>query len=558
MNEGIKPLCAARDALPRYQAILLAVDASDHATRGIDEAAALASDADAQITAVHVYAAAMHDMRFRQMEGGLPEAFREERELERQRDVHDDLIRRGLSVITDSYLEQAERVCKDRGLRFAGCSLEGKNYSALVTEANSGRHDLLVIGALGLGAVPGSRLGTVCRRVVRRTAIDALVIKEPRRSLRDGPIVVALDGSTRSYGGLMTALALARHWNVAVHAVAAYDPYYHYAAFNRIAGVLSEEASKVFRFKEQERLHEEIIDSGLAKIYQGHLEIAETIVRDHDRQIQTKLLAGKPHAVITQYLRQVGASLLVIGRLGIHADAGLDIGGNAENLLIDADCAVLLSAREYRPQVEIVADVTTSWTKEAQAQMQKVPSFARNMARMAVLRYAQERGHTVITGGIVEEATATLCPGPSPKTAAHWNAEALARLMRVPEGFMRTLTRQRVEAFARHKGVQTITSALLDEKYAEWAAGSEQQRPELTWETSTWERVQRIPAVVRGMVIKETERCARGLGKPTVTAEVLALAHDAWSSKGTFHSDVNPGQYSEETRRQAGCGAVDE
>lgn len=554
MNEGIKPLCVARDSLPRYQAILLAVDSSDHANRGIGEAAAVAGTSDAQLTAVHVYAAAMHDMRFRQMEGGLPEPFREERELERQRDVHDDLIRRGLAVITDSYLEQAERVCKEWGLRFAGCSLEGKNYRALVTEANSGRHDLLVIGALGLGAVPGSRLGTVCRRVVRRTAIDALVIKEPQRSLRDGPIVVALDGSTRSYGGLMTALALARDWNVAVHAVAAYDPHYHYVAFNRIAGVLSEEASKVFRFKEQERLHEEIIDSGLAKIYQGHLEIAKTIARDHDREIEAQLLAGKPHAVITQYLRQVKPSLLVIGKLGIHADADLDIGGNAENLLIDADCAVLLSQREHRPRVDIVADVAISWTKEAQAQMQKVPSFACNMAKMAVLRYAQERGHTVITGGIVEEATAMLCPGRSPKTETHWNADALARLRRVPEGFMRTLTRQRVEAFARHKGVKTITPALLDEKYAQWAAGSEQQRRELAWEPSTWERVQRIPAVVRGMVIKETERCAQELGIHTVTAEVLARAHDAWSSKGTFHSDVNPGQYCEQTKRQAGRG----
>ena len=43
--------------------------------------------------------------------------------------------------------------------------------------------------------------------------------------------------------------------------------------------------------------------------------------------------------------------------------------------------------------------------------MHKVPSFVRAMARMAILRYAQERGHTVITARIVDEATASLMPG---------------------------------------------------------------------------------------------------------------------------------------------------
>ncbi|MCP5036463.1 MAG: universal stress protein UspA, partial [Rhodobacteraceae bacterium] len=93
-----------------YQRILIALDSSDHANAGMDIAIALAGlTTDAQITGVHAYAAKLHDLRFRQMEGGLPEQFREEQELERQRDVHDDLISKGLSIITDSYLDQAER-----------------------------------------------------------------------------------------------------------------------------------------------------------------------------------------------------------------------------------------------------------------------------------------------------------------------------------------------------------------------------------------------------------------------------------------------------------------
>ncbi|MDP6934662.1 MAG: OPT/YSL family transporter, partial [Myxococcota bacterium] len=94
---------------------------------------------------------------------------------------------------------------------------------------------VIALGALGLGAVPGSLIGTVCERVVRRSPIDCLVIKDPAKVIGDGPLVVGLDGSDRSYGALKTAFDIARRVDAPVHAVAVYDPYYHYVAFNRIA-----------------------------------------------------------------------------------------------------------------------------------------------------------------------------------------------------------------------------------------------------------------------------------------------------------------------------------
>ena len=96
---------------------------------------------------------------------------------------------------------------------------------------------------------------------------------------------------------------------------------------------------------------------------------------------------------------------------GIHADPELDIGGNAERLLRSVECAVLLSHRTYRPRTDAVAAVTTAWTPEAERRMERVPEFARKMARMAILQFARERGHTVITERIVDDATAALCPG---------------------------------------------------------------------------------------------------------------------------------------------------
>ncbi len=628
-----------------YRNILVALDSSDHANRGIAEAAALAVLCDASVTGTHVYAAKMHDTRFRQMEGGLPEQFREEQELERQREVHDDLISRGLSIITDAYLDQAEKSCAAVGIDLARRSLEGKNYRTLLNEANSGRHDLLIMGALGLGAIAGNQLGTVCTRVARRSNIDTLVIKDPLRPLADGPIAVAVDGSTRSYGGLRTALLLAKAWEVPVQVLAAFDPYYHYVAFNRIAGVLSEEAGKVFRFKDQEKLHEEIIDSGLAKIYEGHLAVAKGIAAEQGQDVETVLLDGKPHDAIEKHLQQLKPSLLIVGKLGVHADPELDIGGNAEALLRNVDCAILLSQRQHQPRVDMVADVTTSWTTEADERMESVPSFAQSMVRMAILRFAQERGHTVVTASIVDEATAQLCPAHARAAmaeivAAHdsgelgngqsameemewtdsalellqsetepsvrdsiqrraekkarrdhknsvedehvsaflsgqesttggcpfghrskanvtaeedsliWDGAAKQRLQRVPQGFMRTMTQRRVEAFARRRGEAVITSELLDDKYAEWGAGSAKQDVHLHWDDSAWDRIQQIPDFVRGMVIREMEHCAQQLGVNSVTTDVMAHARDSWSDKGVFHSEAASTQYVDKETRQ--------
>jgi len=563
------------EALPEYSSILLAADSSDHANQGTLDAVSLAELWDARITATHVYAAKMHDMRFRQMEGGLPEQFRQEDELERQRVVHDDLITRGLSIITDSYLDQVDRICAEQKIDFTRSALEGKNYRELSREGNNGNYDLLIMGAEGLGAIKGSLIGTVCERVARRSEIDTLIIKTPQQGIQHGPIVVAVDGSFYSYGGLLRGIALAKQWQVPLHVISAFDPYYHYVAFNRIAGVLSEEAGKVFRFQEQEQLHEEIIDSGLAKIYDGHLSVAQGIADDYEIEIQTKLLDGKPWDAILKYLKKVNPSLLIVGKTGIHADDELDIGGNTENLMRLCKCSILLTCHGHQPQLERLADVTTSWTIEAEQRMKNVPSFVQNMARAAILRYAQEQGHTVITESIVEEATKQLMPGHAeqamqeivdahdagelkrsvtPKamqwsdaaqarldsiepdslrsnlkmraekkargddrytvevahinaflddndTAApaatdtadslplHWQAAALARLSRVPEGFMRDTSKQRIEDYARQQGESQISLAVAEAGLAQsrqaMQSMMEQQATEETAETKT-------------------------------------------------------------------------
>lgn len=506
------------ERLPRQ--ILVALDASDHANRALTEALRLAGGAGGEITGIHAYAARLHDRRFRQMEGGLPERYRTEDGIEHQRAVHDSLITRGLGIISDSYHDAAGASCEAAGITYRRLSPEGKNYRRIVEAAAVGGFDLLALGALGLGAIPGGGIGTVCERVARRCPIDLLMIRDPSRALGDGPLVAAVDGSPRGFGALKTALRLGRALAAPVHVVAAYDPYFHYVAFNRIAGVLSDEAGKVFRFREQEKLHEEIIDDGLARIYRSHLALAERIAAEDGVEVVCALLEGKPYRAIADYLAEHGASLLLIGRTGIHADPELDIGGNAENLLRGAPCHVWLGAGAFVPPLDALAEETIRWTAEAEAKLTRVPDMARGMVRLAVQRFAQESGHTAITCALIDEATARLCPHfggrhEAPDEDIGWNEEASRLAASAGDASATASVRLRAEKRARRDGAAMVTEAHV----RPFIGGAE---PAPRWSAAALARLARVPEMMRERVRQRIEDAAAGERDEITSEDVRA------------------------------------
>jgi len=397
-----------------FDSIYLPVDNSDYSNTCIDIGLELAQKFGSCIVASHVYAAKMHDVRFRQMESGLPEEYQEEDELEKQRNIHDQLITKGMEVITDSYLDVPKDRAKKLNIPFEGKSLEGRNYTELVRDIKESNYDLVIMGALGLGAIKDSLIGTVTERVVRRVQTDTLLVKyipeiHGERSSSD-KIVVAVDGSQQSFGGLKTAMELSKALNKPLEIISTFDPYFHYAMFNSLTGVLSREAGKVFKFEQQEKLHEDIIDKGLAKIYQAHLEISKKIVEDEGMECTIRLLDGKVFEKVLQYAREENPFLLILGRIGVHSGPEMDIGGNAENLMRMVPCNVLLSSRTFKPDIDMQAEESIEWTAEGRERLKKIPGFVRPMATSAILRYAIERGHSMITSGVITEAVENILP----------------------------------------------------------------------------------------------------------------------------------------------------
>ncbi len=517
--------------------ILVALDQSDYANQAVNEAIKLTKPVGGTIIGIHAYAAKMHDRRFKQMEGGLPERYRYETEMEHQRDVHEDLIGKGLGIISDSYHDNAQFRCDKAVVNFERLSPEGKNYTCIIDAANTGDFDVLALGSRGLGAVAGSVIGSVCERVVRRSPIDVLVVKDKHLKIGDGPIVVGIDGSDQSFGVLKTAMVIARQTGAVVHALAAYDPYYHYVAFNKIADVLSDEAGKVFRFKEQEQLHEELIDDGIAKIYLSHLAVAKKVAQEEGVEIITELVAGKPFQAIRKYVEEVEASLLMVGKVGVHADEGLDIGGNTENLLRVAPCHIWIGQATHFPSIDVIAEETIMWSDEADAMMSRAPSFVQGMARTAIVRKAHQEGHTFITSRFVEDVMKQMMPqkqgskqGASSSTPDDkkfekydWSEAAGKLLDSIGDEGIRENVRLRAEKYARRDAAEKVETShvnpFMDDAQDELDR-IESGAPKLEWAAAYLARLQRVPEAFRAQACDAIEKYVRSQGEIRVDGEV--------------------------------------
>ena len=398
-----------------YKTIYVPLDNSDYSNQAIASAVELGRKFDSRMVGCHVYAASMHDYRFKQMEYTLPEEYLEETELDRQRKIHDSLITMGLELISESYLEPMKAVCDEADLEFEPKMMDGKHHVEIVRDIRESGYDLTVLGVMGIGRVRDTQIGSVCERVARSADKDVLVVKTlPSKSNGNGhhdsadgrdTILVGVDGSPQSFGALMTAIDLAERFGKKVEAISVYDPYLHYSVFKGVVNVLTERAAKIFRFEEQNQLHEEIIDTGLAQIYQSHLDVAETMATEVGVELTKTLLDGKAFQKVLDHARKIDPWMLVIGRVGVHSDENeIGLGSNAENLLRSCPCDLLLTTRLEYPELDVKAEESIRWTPEAEERFKRVPEQVRGIARTALYRLAVEQGHSVISSDVLDEA----------------------------------------------------------------------------------------------------------------------------------------------------------
>src|ERR687891_1403900 len=167
-----------------YREILVPVDNSQHSDWAVDRAIEISRLCGGRITGNHVYAARLHDVRFRQLETGLPAQFQTPEEIKRQRKIHDKLIEKGLQLISDSFLDQLGKRCEAAGVPLTRQLLEGINYEEIVREVNRGEGRLPGLIGFDPNRAAGYDRGAATRSDVRLGEDGRIVAEEEDTAAR--------------------------------------------------------------------------------------------------------------------------------------------------------------------------------------------------------------------------------------------------------------------------------------------------------------------------------------------------------------------------------------
>jgi len=607
-----------------YRELLVPVDNSQHSDWAVERALELGKRNSGHITANHVYAARLHDVRFRQLETGLPAQFQSPEEIRRQRKIHDKLIEKGLQLISDSFLDEISRRCREHGVAMGRQLLEGIHYEEIGREANSGRgrlpsligfdpniaanydggstvrgdvtvgengrlvaededpeeklagssgraYDLLLMGAHGLGRQPQSQLGGVVGRVARSVERDMLIVRDDR-PLEGGRWMVCVDGSAYSYKAMRHALELAAEFGARLFVCSAFDVEYHHVVFNNIKDVLSVQASKVFKFEEQEELHNNIIDKGLLKLCQANLKRAEVMAAEFpDVEMETQILIGKPFQVVLQWAEEIQPSLLVLARHGAHRIDGTDIGSQADNLIRLAPCSLLLvGTRDVKPDqipwIEADGETGLEWAPDAEVRILRVPPFALGIARRAVEEYVLEHAtcapgdrlpatgdRPTVTGAWLDEAIRKLLPTHMQLIMGIGDAEELALAeVKAEEAMRRTeVATHDADMFAAPPVVKTTCP------YTGHVSERERNSEDpVVWTHEAFERLGRVPLIARPLARNTVERFARRASLWRITSEVMDENREAMIEADEFDLDTMLVMFNELKVKQARAEAA--
>jgi len=396
-----------------YEHILVAVDGCEQSRYAGQAAVALARAASARVTVCHIYGVDIHRRRFSEMEPGLPPQYNSGQCLADLRSAHGKLMQEGFQALSAAYVEELAASAACDGIAVESVVAEGRSYVGILNLARARKCDLIALGAEGLGAVGHGMLGGTTSRMLQSAPCDLLVA---RRAPTNGPVLTGVDGGAETLKAVAKAVSIGRTMKKPIHLVAAYDPDFHTRVFGVMAQSLSPERQSQVNLTSQVKLHDDLINNGLQKLYADFLRQAQQCTATNGAVIKTCLATGKPYRVLDAQAKACVADLIVVNRHGAHHQSDSRLGSNAEGLLRTTSANVLLVGGIYAvPSDSKLTDVDAqtapyatplAWDSDAERRLQRVPSFVRSLARRAVENAVRELGRHHVSAGDFDKVAA--------------------------------------------------------------------------------------------------------------------------------------------------------
>jgi hypothetical protein len=127
------------------------------------------------------------------------------------------------------------------------------------------------------------------------------------------------------------------------------------------------------------------------------------LVNNLDVELDSEVLNGKVFPQIHHHASALNAGLVVMGRWGLHKEAPSLIGSNTQSFARICTTNLLVVAAPTKeialPPLETGEPL--EWTEEALKILDRIPHFARPMARAAIEKRARESGADVVEESFV-------------------------------------------------------------------------------------------------------------------------------------------------------------
>lgn len=160
--------------VPEIKRILYPTDMSETSNYAFGYAASLANRYDASITILHI----LKDQR-PTSENLVTNVLGESKWLE--------ILDRNRTEIVEKIRSRLERFCEESKAELSSCPFMmeevivkiGNPVAGILRELDKTDYDVVVMGAHGHGALSGAVMGSVSRRIVRRSKIPVLIVRLP-------------------------------------------------------------------------------------------------------------------------------------------------------------------------------------------------------------------------------------------------------------------------------------------------------------------------------------------------------------------------------------------
>lgn len=286
------------------KSILVASDFSKQSTLALKRAGILAQDLGARLELLHVVEEKVLDFFF-------PE------EEKQSSDAHRELIEAACKQLQD----QAEREIPE-GVAYQRLVETGKAFVSIIRAARRMQIGLIVIAAHGKHSLKDLFIGTTAEKVVRKSELPVLVVKNaPRTPYRR--VLVPTDFSAAAVQALSAAMLLAPAAQIdLLHVYTLWGEEY------KTSPAIKDAAHHRYQKEMRSRVASSMTD------WLRGLELDDRQIRQHFRH-------GRPGALIPKVAKELAVDLVAMGTTGRSGLSYVLLGSVAEHTLWQVSCDLL-------------------------------------------------------------------------------------------------------------------------------------------------------------------------------------------------------------------------